>query len=134
MATPAPPPRKFKKNSDERLNTAGSNTGVSSYGVSGVGTLNSARDKSPEKQQLSQFVPTSNIKKVIQDQQYSEDVRNDENSPESTIGPEVSISGEMNFDRLLKIDGKFEGKLVTQVRACINYALLVHVVIMNIEI
>lgn len=35
-------------------------------------------------------------------------------APESVVGTEVVISGELTFDKLLKIDGRFEGKIVTK--------------------
>ena len=34
--------------------------------------------------------------------------------PETSIGLGVSIAGELSFERLLRIDGTFEGKLVSQ--------------------
>ena len=39
-------------------------------------------------------------------------------SPDATIGDEVTISGDMQFDQLLRIDGRFEGKLLTEVTKC----------------
>lgn len=33
------------------------------------------------------------------------------NDPETTVGPGVNIRGELHYDRLLRIDGRFEGKL-----------------------
>ena len=33
--------------------------------------------------------------------------------PETVIGPGVDIKGDLEFDRLLRIDGKFEGRLIS---------------------
>ena len=35
--------------------------------------------------------------------------------PETVIGEYVVVKGELEFDRLLRIDGLFEGKLVSEV-------------------
>ncbi|KAG5176760.1 polymer-forming cytoskeletal-domain-containing protein [Tribonema minus] len=35
-------------------------------------------------------------------------------TPETTIGERVSVSGELSFDRLLRIDGRFSGRLLSQ--------------------
>jgi cytoskeletal protein CcmA (bactofilin family) len=39
----------------------------------------------------------------------------DEGVPETTIGEYVTVKGELEFDRLLRIDGSFEGRLVSEV-------------------
>lgn len=39
----------------------------------------------------------------------------DEGIPETTIGEYVTVKGELEFDRLLRIDGNFEGKLISEV-------------------
>jgi Polymer-forming cytoskeletal len=35
-------------------------------------------------------------------------------TPETTIGHQVSMTGELVFDKLLRIDGKFNGKLISK--------------------
>merc|ERR1719282_311249 len=37
-----------------------------------------------------------------------------EDEPETIIGKAVKLNGELNFDRLLRIDGVFSGKLVSK--------------------
>ena len=36
-------------------------------------------------------------------------------TPETVIGEYVVVKGELEFDRLLRIDGLFEGKLISEV-------------------
>ncbi|MCB1136641.1 MAG: polymer-forming cytoskeletal protein [Chlamydiia bacterium] len=37
-----------------------------------------------------------------------------EDTPETTLGPGVSFKGELSFQRLLRIDGNFEGELLSE--------------------
>mmetsp|Transcript_27444 Transcript_27444/g.35976 ORF Transcript_27444/g.35976 Transcript_27444/m.35976 type:complete len:309 (+) Transcript_27444:88-1014(+) len=37
-----------------------------------------------------------------------------DDTPETTIGPNVKLKGELEFERLLRIDGKFEGRLISK--------------------
>lgn len=39
----------------------------------------------------------------------------EEGIPETTIGEYVTVKGELEFDRLLRIDGSFEGRLISEV-------------------
>jgi hypothetical protein len=39
-------------------------------------------------------------------------------TPETVIGEYVVVKGELEFDRLLRIDGLFEGKLISEVLYC----------------
>ena len=48
----------------------------------------------------------------------------DEGVPETTIGEYVTVKGELEFDRLLRIDGSFEGKLMSEV--CVYGGCSVH--------
>jgi hypothetical protein len=38
--------------------------------------------------------------------------------PETTIGKQVRMKGELAFEKLLRVDGAFEGKLISKVRTC----------------
>lgn len=37
-------------------------------------------------------------------------------SPETTIGKNVKVKGELAFEKLLRVDGSFEGRLLSKVR------------------
>lgn len=93
MSTPAPPPRKHKK-TDDRSYTAGSAEKSLSMLGSGLGIL----------QQLSRASSRGGDERIAWASA----------TPESVVGPEVVISGELKFDNLLRIDGRFEGKLITK--------------------
>lgn len=72
---------------------------VTPFSVPPLETLKQASDPIP-------YVPAK----------YEEVIEPEENSieePETIIGKEVSIKGELSFDKLLRIDGKFEGTLVS---------------------
>ena len=35
--------------------------------------------------------------------------------PDAVVGADVSINGELEFERMVRIEGSFEGKLITKV-------------------
>ena len=88
---PAPPPRKHKKHSpgNDVMGSA-EKYGYSGLGVSGRRLVESESNDYSFMQLLNEV-------------------------PDSTVGLDVAIAGDLEFDRLLRIEGKFEGTLVTKV-------------------
>jgi len=103
MSAPAPPPRKNRQTPDggkdmyPQVDKGSSGMGVPrkliDYSVSDFAeTPRTAREKLPAK--------TESILNAVAD---------------AIVGADVEINGEIEFDKLIRIEGKFEGKLITNV-------------------
>jgi hypothetical protein len=107
----------FKSSSAENSNTGRRSSGYGDYNSPNPnkgagGGINAARQIGT--MSTSQSLPYLNPSKV----QANEQLRVSEESymneiPESVIGIGVDIKGSMQFQRLLRVNGKFEGKLVS---------------------
>lgn len=57
----------------------------------------------------------------------------DEDEPETTLGEKVAVKGYLAFERLLRIDGKFEGELVSNGKLVIGPTGTVKANLNNLE-
>jgi hypothetical protein len=115
MSAPAPPPRKNRQTPEggsrelyPNVEKGTSGMGVPrklierDYSVSDFAeTPRTAREKLPAK--------TESILNAVAD---------------AIVGADVEINGEIEFDKLIRIEGKFEGKLVTNVGGLISIEVL----------
>ena len=76
--------------------------------------------RSPAAPSPSSQVPLPDVtRETEEDDLFGDDLpqalspRLETQEPETTVGKNVSITGELKFDRLLRIDGYFEGQLIS---------------------
>lgn len=73
--------------------------------------LVTSRHTSPDNTPIEESSTTTSSS---QSYPYASSITTQEDEPETTLGEGVTFKGELVFEKLLRIDGKFEGVLVSQ--------------------
>ena len=103
MSAPAPPPRKHRQTPD----------GFKEYspyvesGTSGLGVPHKLTERLYSSSDFAENSPREKL--PIK----SDNILHQE--ADAILGADVEITGDMEFDKCIRIEGKFEGKLITNV-------------------